>query len=284
MLTRSLRTNATSFVNLSSRQLTVAVVGISPGARSDEACNLLKHFSKNDVPVTVVGVGLFSKYVDDLNRLVDPSTPLTKVPAGRNSELIPLLHASRNLGIPLRAVGRHNSHTFVRTSWMVWEYPRETIRVIYEFFTMSLTRKILSQDGNRYLEAFAPHIAHQIYTEPAKFAVLNLLKDLKFKPGSAAILALPVHLTDAAVELLSQVSKVTDEDINLLLAKGVSLWPLIILSWVMIPILSLTITVRWLAGEFNTSYRQVGGFNDPAHTEEVKGFLGTKWYRDIRRE
>ena len=284
MLNRTVTRNATSFVNLSSRQLTVAVVGVTPGGRSDEGSDVVRHFCKNDVPISVLAVGLFQKNFDDINRLVDPSTPMKKSPTGRNSEFIPLLHSARNASVPVKAVGRHNSHTFVRTSWMVWDHPRETVRGLYELMTMSLSRKLLTPQGHRYLEAFAPHIAHQIYTEPAKFAVFSLLKDLKAKHGSAAILALPVHLVDPAVAILSQVSKVSDEDVNLLLAKGVTLWPLIILVWVMIPIISMTVIVRGVYRYLHSSYNQLGRFEDPAHTEKVQGVLGTRWYRDIRRE
>jgi hypothetical protein len=290
MLIRGSTRLATTFVKLPFNQVTVALVGVSPKTSANEVVDTLKHFRKYNINVESVGLGIFDKSFDDMTRVIDTTKPLKELPPGEGQQLMRLFYECQVSGVPIRPVARHYSHAVVRSSWMGWEHPREMLRMLYEFGTFSLAAKYFTRDAYRFFDKVAPHFAYQIYAEPAKFAVLKLLKDQTLRPGSALILTLPIHLIDPAVQFLSEelslhkLPKITDEDINILMARGASFWNLLFLIWGLIPIFSLTICARWLTEVVTSYYHEAGGGIDRSHSEKVKGVIGTKWVRDLRRD
>ena len=284
----------TAFVNLPYNQLTVGIVGVSKGSKWTEAADLVNHFQKNGVKIASVSIGIFDRDLSNLSRLIDISKPMKDAPSCKHREYAKLIYDSKLSKLPIQAAGRHKSHAIVRMSWMAWDYPRETMRIIYELLTLSLSKKILSPDGSRYLDKIAPHISHPIYTEPAMLAILKTLKNLKYEPGSAVVLALPLHLVDPAVKFLheefvhdvNRIKNITDDDVNVLMARGASYWPLLSLVWLMIPCLALTVGFRWSYDTVKASRRSLlSGGVDARHAEDVKGLFGVnQWVRDTSRD
>jgi len=289
MLNRSITRHATALVYLPFSQVTVAVVGLSGQSDPTESLDPIKHFRKNGMPVTSVGLGIFEKDFTELSRLIDPSKPLKDLPQGKHRELMRLLHGAKFSKIQIQPVGRHFSHALVRTSWMAWDHPLEMARMFRELFTLSLTRKLLTKEGYRYFEQVTPFLSHQIYVEPARFAVLKFFKDLKPVPGSGVVLTLPLHLMDPAVQIINEFANkkefgISNEDVDVLLAQGASFWLLLSFVWLWIPILSLSLSVGWLNEAVGQVYRRATGGLATEDTDKVRGMIGTKWVRDLRRD
>ena len=130
-----------------------------------------------------------------------------------------------------------------------------------------------------------------IYYEPARFAILNFFKDMQTAPaGSAVILAVPEHLLEPSLTILSEefakrkVSKITEDDINVYLAIGAQFWSILSLQWILIPTLTASIAYNLIHGYITKLKQAITGEVEPEYAEHVKGMIGTKWTRDTRRD
>ena len=252
----------------------IALVGVEAGKTEglnsgSEILDLMRHFKKQGISVKSLSVGVFD-IRDALRAAMDDKgigkkriDKVSELPGGQGKEWMQAIQQAGIEGIPVKAVGRHYSHSFVRTSWAAWDHSNEIKSALYELVTFSGPQKIFTSSGFRFYQQIIPNMAYQIYMEPSKFIVLSSIRDSQ---KDAVIIAVPIHLMAPCqlfIESIAQrTSPITDEEINTLMAKGYSYWNLIFLTYIAIPLLATGIFTNWLVELVRGSRHQAASTRD----------------------
>lgn len=291
--TRLTQRSVTHFVTLPSRKLVVGVVGVTPGKlqgedSGQEALELYKHFAKSDLAISHVCLGLFDDDVKELRSRVDRKIKkvdsVDKLPSSSNRHFLQLAQQATINQVPVVPVARHRSHTFVRTSWMLWDHRDERHRLLCEIVSL---RKIFTPHAYKFFDQVAPHVAYALYHEPARFAVLKTLKyaDESVATSRAVLLAVPEHLVVPVMRVFQdeRTGQVIDEDLNVLQAAGYSYWPILFLGYFAVPLLSVSLALNYAEKRLHIKDRLFTGGLDPQHVK-IEGTFGSRWARDTRRD
>ena len=277
----------THFVSLSSRKLVLGVVGVTPGKlqgpdSGQEALDLYKHFVKNQIPISHVCLGVFDDDAKDLISRVDRKLQkvdsVDNLPSGGHRHLLQLVQQAAIDRIPVAAVARHPSHTFVRTSWTLWDFRDERHKLLREILCL---RKLFTAHAFKFFDQIAPHFAHIFYYEPARFMVLKTLKTVEAQVCDgrvAVILAVPETFVHPVLRVLQdeRIDKVSAEELSVMQAAGYSYWSLLFLGYVAVPLLIVSLVVNFA----NKKLRQIWS----AEHLQTEGNFGSRWIRDTRRD